>query len=129
MFNTRNLITVALLVFMWMLSALLALVIADRSVYALVPFVIAAVGTLAVFHERFEFAPRRRRQDTTEKRKRAEPDKVRLLMDMMDEDEREAFKQAMKDRLLGASDRLRDDGELPADADMLDTYLNERKRH
>ncbi len=59
-----------------------------------------------------------------EKRKHipTDPDaKMRLLLEMMDEDERYAFKQAMKDQMLRSSR----DGELNYDADSLGALLDE----
>ncbi len=53
----------------------------------------------------------------TEKAKRAAGDNSRLsmLMEMMDEDEREAFKETLKERVLRdfQQDRINEDGELP----------------
>ncbi len=48
-----------------------------------------------------------------EKRKRSTGDtKADMLLALMDDDEREAFKQALQARLLQGATRLRDDGEL-----------------
>lgn len=58
------------------------------------------------------------------KRKRTAPNSTELLLDLMDDDEREAFKHALAERVLARADRLRDadDGELPVGLDdLLDT--------
>lgn len=57
------------------------------------------------------------------KRKRHEiqSEKIDMLMAMMDEDEKTAFKAALKQRLLDSTTRLSDDGEAPvALSDLLD---------
>ncbi len=61
--------------------------------------------------------------ESAEKAKRSsDPDaKMRMVLEMMDEDERYAFKQAMKERMLSGSR----DGELNYDADSLGALLDE----
>ncbi len=69
-----------------------------------------------------------RKTRTDEKRKHIPIDpetRMRLLLEMMDEDERHAFKQAMKDRMLSGSR----DGELNYDADSLGALLDEDERY
>lgn len=51
--------------------------------------------------------------------------KMRLLMELMDEDERDAFKQTLKEQVINRHSRLADDlmdGELPFDAEEYDIY-------
>ncbi|MCD4686629.1 MAG: hypothetical protein K8S97_11905 [Anaerolineae bacterium] len=50
--------------------------------------------------------------ETREKAKRTPQDRMSLLMEMMDDDERAAFKAALKQRVLDDLDRA-EDGELP----------------
>ena len=65
--------------------------------------------------------------ESSEKAKRStDPDaKMRMVLEMMDEDERYAFKQAMKERMLSGSR----DGELNYDADSLGALLDEDERY
>ena len=61
------------------------------------------------------------------KAKRQQGDKLALLMEMMDEGEREAFKRKLQRQVLddaGYHDAY-DDGELPVDADTLESLLDE----
>jgi len=53
-------------------------------------------------------------------------DKLTLLMDLMDEDEREAFKEALKQRVL--DDGRYDDGELPYGSNTLESLMDEEIR-
>jgi hypothetical protein len=51
--------------------------------------------------------------------------KMRLLMELMDEDERQAFKQTLKEQIINRNSRLADDwvdGELPFDAEEYEIY-------
>ena len=57
------------------------------------------------------------------KAKRQGRDKLDLLMELMDEDEREAFKETLKRRVL--EDMGVDDGELPYAAETLESLLEE----
>jgi hypothetical protein len=67
-----------------------------------------------------------RAAESFEKAKRSsDPEtRMRLLMEMMDDDERQAFKQAMKEPMLSVSR----DGELNYDADSLGALLDEDER-
>jgi hypothetical protein len=59
------------------------------------------------------------------KRKDSYDQKMRLLMELMDDDEREAFKQTLKDQVINRYNHLADglvDGELPFDAEEFDLY-------
>lgn len=55
-----------------------------------------------------------------------------LLMQMMDDDEREAFKAALKQRILDdaqyGGSRYGEDGELPMDADRLSDFIEDEPR-
>ena len=51
-----------------------------------------------------------------EKAKRQRDDKLALLLELMDEDERMAFKEALKQRVLGSES----DGELPYSVELLE---------
>jgi flagellar motor component MotA len=67
----------------------------------------------------------------TEKAKRtaSDPDaKMRMLMELMDEDERIAFKQALKQQILRDA-RLNADGELNYDAEIIESYMDEDDRY
>lgn len=59
------------------------------------------------------------------KREDSYDSKMRLLMELMDDDEREAFKQTLKDQIINRHTRLDDglvDGELPFDAEEYDLF-------
>ena len=60
-----------------------------------------------------------------EKNKRQSGDKLALLMELMDEDERAAFKSTLKQRLLDSADYA--DGELPYSGETLAALLNEER--
>ncbi len=62
----------------------------------------------------------------SEKAKRVAGDKYALLLQMMDDDEREAFKYSLKQRLLDAVYEDYDDGELPS-ASLEDLLMSEKK--
>lgn len=86
-----------------------------------------AVWTLPIFEERSGTADLTPEQD---KAKRQPADKLALLMELMDEAEREAFKEALKQRVLEEAGS-RSDGELPYDLETLEalTYGEEAGRH
>ncbi len=66
--------------------------------------------------------------DYREKRKRGNGDtKAEMLLALMDEDERQAFKQALQQRMLESSARLGDDGEI--DTPTLEALLNDKRDH
>ena len=66
--------------------------------------------------------------DYREKRKRGNGDtKAEMLLALMDEDERQAFKQALQQRMLESSARLGDDGEI--DTPTLEALLNDEQDH
>lgn len=70
-----------------------------------------------------------RREVLGEKRKRGAGDtKAEMLLALMDDDEREAFKQALQDQMLRGAARLRDDGELDDDEVPLADLLAEQER-
>ncbi len=63
------------------------------------------------------------------KRKRGSGDsKAEMLLSLMDDDEREAFKRALQEQMLQGANRLRDDGELADDEVPLTDLLYEDKR-
>jgi hypothetical protein len=69
-----------------------------------------------------------------EKRKRTtfseSPNKTDMLLALMDDNEREAFKEALKQRVLDSVSRLSDDGEIPvAFDDLLRDGNGERGKH
>lgn len=57
-----------------------------------------------------------------EKTKRRQDDKLALLLELMDENERMAFKEALKQRVLDDES----DGELPYDAELLEALEQEQ---
>jgi hypothetical protein len=57
-----------------------------------------------------------------EKTKRHRDDKLALLLELMDDDERRAFKDALKQRVLDGEG----DGELPYDAELLEALEREQ---
>jgi hypothetical protein len=66
--------------------------------------------------------------DYAGKRKRGSGDtKADMLLALMDDDEREAFKEALKQRMLDSSARLSDDGEIESEFDVtsLEALLRE----
>ncbi len=61
-----------------------------------------------------------------EKAKREPQDRLSMLLELMDEDERAAFKESLKRRVLDDIGRT-DDGELPADDATLAALLDEEQ--
>jgi hypothetical protein len=72
------------------------------------------------------FAARRTEAQPAEKAKRMGDDKLSLLMSLMDDDERVAFKEALKQRLLDSA-AAPTDGELPYDAESLEALLDSQE--
>jgi hypothetical protein len=71
----------------------------------------------------------RRREVLGEKRKRGQGDtKAEMLLALMDDDEREAFKHALQEQMLRGASRLSDDGELMDDEVPLADLLRENDR-
>jgi hypothetical protein len=104
---------------MWFATALIGIAIADAgSIWAVFGlFAIALAATVVLMREPGSGALFR------EKQKRGSADHLSLLLEMLDEDERAAFKETLKQRMLeqiGAPD----EGELPADADTLAALLD-----
>jgi hypothetical protein len=108
-----------------LLNALFTLIVFSdffiEPIAVLFPILSAVAGiTLAVLN-RYDLVPREGGRRRRGKRKRKDTatatdpldDKVHLLMDIMEEDERAAFKQALQERILDRVGRLEDDGELP----------------
>lgn len=97
----------------------------DASVIAGVPLAIGVMitGIIWMGEAAIEASMERRRmehgqpsQETVEKSKReAGMSKMELLLEMMDDDERAAFKETLKQQMLGEK-RLNSDGELNVDA-------------
>ena len=82
-------------------------------VYYLLPLLIALAGTVLVWILPVNLGTQ------TEKTKRQAGDRLELLLDLLDEDERAALRDTLRQRL---ADEVADgsDGELPYDADTLE---------
>lgn len=83
------------------------------------------IWMLPIFGNRSEHTEQTQQQEPG-KAKREGDDRLALLLSLMDDDEREAFKAALKQRVLadvGGPVGGPDDGELPYDAESLETLL------
>jgi hypothetical protein len=70
-----------------------------------------------------------RREVLGEKRKRGTGDtKTDMLLALMDDDEREAFKRALQDQMLRGAARLNDDGELDGEIPLADLLREDDER-
>jgi hypothetical protein len=125
-------------IMMWiMLSAVSIVALTDNTsahgdvtALVIVPLIIALIGTFLLWG--LPEIPKNnqmldRQSDEGEgKAKRQQGDKLALLMEMMDEDERQAFKAALQQRLLQESGNMAyDDGELPYGAETLESLLDD----
>lgn len=100
----------------------------DTSMLTIFPLILAFLATIGIWFGKELFAGRSAQQveRETEKAKRdMGMSKLDLLMNMMDEDEREAFKETLKRRVLNEM-RLSEDGELPYGADLM--YEQDREK-
>jgi hypothetical protein len=102
----------------------------DVTAIILVPLVIGLFVTMAIWlageSDKHEAAA----VTDYEKAKRQPGDantKLRLLLELMDDDEREAFKETLKRRVL--DDMTSGDGELLADAATLESLLSDQPAH
>ena len=101
-------------------------------VLALGPLVIALFGTFIIWvlpdlvrNEHNEnIAKLTNKEHSKNKRQSSGSDKLSLLMELMDEDERQAFKETLKQRILDDT-RLDADGELSYGADTLESLFYE----
>lgn len=105
----RNIITGLILGFVWLIAAFWFLNWWVEGLFfteMVTAGALAVLATLVFINERFEFNLRARPQPRPEKQKRTPESEtettMRLLLEMMDVDEREAFKAEMKQRLLNA---------------------------
>lgn len=107
----------------------------DMGVVVMVPFLFALLSMIVIWAvpESIRLAQIRERAkageregEYTEKGKRQTGDKLTLLLEMMDDDEREAFKEALKRRAL--EDAGYSDGELPFAGETLESLLDDEKR-
>ncbi len=101
----------------------------ELSWYFVLPLLLAFVGTFAVWWTdvlatRMLSSPRSGAD--SEKAKRQGADKLALLMDLLDEDERAAFKARLMDEVL-AEAGSGSDGELPYDAESLEALLGDQE--
>lgn len=105
----------------------------DAALIIGLPLSLALIGTIAIWlgpaivevqREKIRAQNGLGVPDMTEKAKRGGLDKYSLLMQMMDEDEREAFKTALKQRMLDDA-RITDDGEINVDM----AYFEDDERH
>lgn len=104
----------------------------DASMAIVFPLVVALLATFAIygFPEMMQAINRGQERDrnhlTPEKGKRlAGDDKLALLLSMMDEDEKDAFKDALKRQMLARNRSPFEDGELSDDAEVLTAMLDE----
>jgi len=120
----------AVLIAIWVMMGLISMSVGIVSVDAgmelglgfVLPILIALVSTIVMwgdFGRRGQWARFESDQSEAAKRKRGTDDKFSLLMELMDDDERAAFKEALMRRVLAdAADS--GDGELPYDAESLE---------
>ena len=97
----------------------------DITAVALVPLIMGFFVTIPIWHGSGS-SDDATVTTSSEKAKRgaSDPDaKLRLLYELMDDDEREAFKATLKQRVL--DDMTYDDGELATDAETLESLLDE----
>lgn len=93
------------------------------------PVLLALLGTIIIW----VVAPMvtQPRTGSIEKAKRGSGgDRLAILLEMLDDDEREAFKKMLKQqamREMGSSSRISEDGELPFDADLWDEHAANRR--
>lgn len=95
----------------------------DVSGLFIMAMVLAAVASAAAWVVPAVVARRIEAQPAGEKAKRGGEDKLSLLLALMDDDERLAFKEALKQRLLDSATGPTD-GELPYDAESLEALLD-----
>lgn len=97
----------------------------DITLLFLMTIIAALIGTVMVWAEP-AITARRTHPKSGEKAKHNPGDRLALLLDMMDADERAAFKETLKRRVL-ADYAPGGDGELPYDAESLSAFLNGHK--
>ncbi len=94
------------------------------------PFFLAAMIIAGVISLTYMLLPvltaRRAEAPAVEKSKRGSDDRLSTLLALMDEDERQAFKETLKQRMLDSLTQPAADGELPYDSDTLETLLQEQ---
>lgn len=126
---SRTIITVV----MWLVMGAISFFALASSVFiedwavvvlTLVPLVMAVIGTAFVWDVGGSADDEAQHSAQSEKAKRqAGDDRVRMLLELMDDDEREALKQQLRAQMLrgDSGSRLGQDGELPVNfADLLD---------
>lgn len=96
----------------------------DITLLFLVTVIAALIGTVMVWAEP-AITARRTHPKSGEKAKHNPGDRLTLLLDMMDAEERAAFKETLKRRVL-EDYSPGGDGELPYDAESLSALLNGR---
>ena len=94
-----------------------------------IPMVVALIGTLFVLGMQMERDKHRINAETLQKTEQEKPkrnadDNLALLLDLMDEDERQAFKAKLEQRILDNISNSAD-GELPAGAGSLEMLMQE----
>ncbi len=107
----------------WVAMAIVAIVLAVASSVPglmVIPIAVAVLMTFVMYLPTIIAAM----DQQTPKAKREPGDKLALLLEMMDADERAAFKEALKRRVLDDLGGA-EDGELPADAQTLAELLGE----
>lgn len=117
--------------------AITTLITGSNMIGVIFPLLMAVGGTATIWGSASSKSERRQaltrdQQDNFYKAKRedAYEQKMRLLMEMMDDDEREAFKQALKRQLLNQDSKRGHlvDGELPFDADEYDYFESDERQ-
>lgn len=119
---------------MWMISGVLSMAVIMQAngqfgdgtaIMMAIPLIIVLLGTFFMWvapefakNDRIEAERKHEHEREKNKRYSNEGSRMAVLMEMMDEDERQAFKQALKRKMLGES-RLTMDGELSEGMDYL----------
>ena len=101
----------------------------DATAITLVPLVLAMIGTAIIWttdSEKSESSSEKVTVEALEKAKREgkSTDRLALLLELMDEDERSAFKESLKQGVL-ADMGYHGDGESPFNYDTLESLLDE----
>jgi hypothetical protein len=113
-----------LLLGMWFAVAFIEIAVVISGHFGIgfiLPLVLATFLTLAIL--RPQISPMVASE--VEKNKRGSTDAMSALMELMDEDERQEFKERLKQRMLDNVSRGSIDGELPLDSESLESLLGE----
>lgn len=129
----RNILTTLLLIYIAFVTLMNVNVLND-SFHSPFPILMTLAVPVFVFlfiiNERYDLVPRRHIQKKSRKRGEQKSD-LEVLLDSMDEYEREEFKAEMKALMLERVDRLSEDGEYIDESYSLGEIINgvKQKRH